>query len=415
MSIKKIIKRLKTKLSDGSLSNDIPIGADAENVFFTSGHTLDEVVGNIDIDTDGDIATQLANGGGGSSERGLVFNTTRALIFSRSNAFGEIPTLKDGDVVTTNGYHEEGVGAARFKIHIYDTQQTVDSVTTINITKSSLDGDKYVYATIIPEGQSIDLVQLGAGNYSNEDSAPYWNAAIQFCQTKGLKLTVSSYKVSYRIQNPITITGGIEIEGINTNKNFPLITIPDASYGKPFYSNADGPVFNITPLERSSDWRNSIVSIKNLTIQNLSNATTFGFKGVSSSADFANSATTILENISIKCSTRGWPHIRIQENASNIIFRNFRIRNGSDSGATKPEIIEILSATQGIAFYDCKFYRASSSSSNLWFTIDSAVPISSVYVSFCNCYIADNLTAPAYETTYGTRFVNCIRKAIDSI
>ena len=54
------IKKLKIKKQDGTFSDYIPIGADAENIDFTNGYNLDQIVGNINPDEDGTLEIQLS-------------------------------------------------------------------------------------------------------------------------------------------------------------------------------------------------------------------------------------------------------------------------------------------------------------------------------------------------------------------
>lgn len=53
------IKKLKIKKQDGTFSDYIPIGADAENIDFENGYSLDEIVGDINPDEDGTLEVQL--------------------------------------------------------------------------------------------------------------------------------------------------------------------------------------------------------------------------------------------------------------------------------------------------------------------------------------------------------------------
>lgn len=54
------IKKLKIKKQDGTFSDYVPIGADAENIDFENGYSLDEIVGDINPDEDGTLEVQLA-------------------------------------------------------------------------------------------------------------------------------------------------------------------------------------------------------------------------------------------------------------------------------------------------------------------------------------------------------------------
>ncbi len=54
------IKKIKVKKADGSMTDYIPIGADAENIDFTNGYNLDQIIGNINPDEDGTLEIQLS-------------------------------------------------------------------------------------------------------------------------------------------------------------------------------------------------------------------------------------------------------------------------------------------------------------------------------------------------------------------
>ena len=55
------IKKIKVKKVDGSMTDYIPIGADAENIDFENGYSLDEIIGDINPDEDGNLEVQLAD------------------------------------------------------------------------------------------------------------------------------------------------------------------------------------------------------------------------------------------------------------------------------------------------------------------------------------------------------------------
>lgn len=56
------IKAVKIKEEDGSLSEEsYTIAADAINIDMNNGENLQDTIGNIDIDQDGNIADQLKN------------------------------------------------------------------------------------------------------------------------------------------------------------------------------------------------------------------------------------------------------------------------------------------------------------------------------------------------------------------
>ena len=53
------IKKIKIKQADGSFSDYMPIGADAWNIDFNNGYSLEQVMGEINPDEEGTVATQL--------------------------------------------------------------------------------------------------------------------------------------------------------------------------------------------------------------------------------------------------------------------------------------------------------------------------------------------------------------------
>lgn len=61
------IKKLKTKLADGTYSTGVPFGADAANVDMANGKSVQETIGTINVDTDGTIAAQLQSKASGNN------------------------------------------------------------------------------------------------------------------------------------------------------------------------------------------------------------------------------------------------------------------------------------------------------------------------------------------------------------
>ena len=56
-----LIKKIKIKKQDGTFTDYVPIGADAQNIDFNNGFNLQQTVGNIDVDKDGTLEVQLAD------------------------------------------------------------------------------------------------------------------------------------------------------------------------------------------------------------------------------------------------------------------------------------------------------------------------------------------------------------------
>lgn len=388
MSIKKIIKRLKTKLSDGSLSNDIPIGADAENVFFTSGHTLDEVVGNIDIDTDGDIATQLANGGGGgSSERCLIFSSLTNLK-TRYNVRGETVEVKSNDILQTLGYYSVGDGG-QGKYRVSTTSTTTDEGSVVAITMPT--GENTLYAYLMPENNSVNVLQFGAAQINTADSAPAIQKAITFCQGKGYKLVipVPSGTKKYVIKTPISITKSIHIEG-----SFPYASTNQIEVDSSF-SGTNG-VINITGNSGSSV--STMIKIEKLKIKNTDVQKPFFYiTNTSSTGNISTQHCIELNDIGIYAAS---PQLSVNDNTKHLVCNNLKITGTGTNNAT----ISLTKNIELAVFYNCYLGLRKLTTTSNWLNITEDA---STNAFFYNCIFSSVATKSSYETSHTDRFINC--------
>ena len=55
------IKSMKQKLANGTYSDPIPFGANGENIDMKNGYNLENTLGEINVQTEGTIKTQLAS------------------------------------------------------------------------------------------------------------------------------------------------------------------------------------------------------------------------------------------------------------------------------------------------------------------------------------------------------------------
>lgn len=387
MSIKKIIKRLKTKLSDGSLSNDIPIGADAENVFFTSGHTLDEVIGNIDIDTDGDIATQLANGGGGSSERCLIFSSL-ANLKTRYNVRGETVEVKSNDILQTLGYYSVGDGG-QGKYRVSTTSAITDEGSVVAITMPV--GENTLYAYLMPENNSVNVLQFGAAQINTADSAPAIQKAITFCQDKGYKLVipVPSGTKKYVIKTPISITKSIHIEG-----SFPYASTNQIEVDSSF-SGTNG-VINITGNSGSSV--SIMIKIEKLKIRNTDVQKPFFYiTNTSSTGNISTQHCIELNDIGIYAAS---PQLSVNDNTKHLVCNNLKITGTGTNNAT----ISLTKNIELAVFYNCYLGLRKLTTTSNWLNITEDA---STNAFFYNCIFSSVATKSSYETSHTDRFVNC--------
>ena len=91
------IKKIKIKQQDGTMSDYYPIGADAQNIDFTNGYSLDQIVGDINPDEDGTLEVQLS--------KAIKYYNTVADMKADTK-------LQEGDLVETMGYYEVNDGGA---------------------------------------------------------------------------------------------------------------------------------------------------------------------------------------------------------------------------------------------------------------------------------------------------------------
>lgn len=89
------IKKIKIKQADGTMSGYYPIGADAQNIDFNNGYNLDNIVGSINPDESGSIATQLS--------KSIKYYDCVADMKADT-------TLNGGGAARTLGYYEPGDG-----------------------------------------------------------------------------------------------------------------------------------------------------------------------------------------------------------------------------------------------------------------------------------------------------------------
>ena len=105
------IKTVKIKNSDGSISEEsYTISVDAKDVDMANGKELQETIGTIDIDIDGNIAEQLKNLNDNVDD--LNIDIKKKAYFFDTIADMKNANLKAGDYVYTLGYYEVNDGGA---------------------------------------------------------------------------------------------------------------------------------------------------------------------------------------------------------------------------------------------------------------------------------------------------------------
>lgn len=206
------IKKLKIKKQDGTFSDYIPIGADAENIDMPNGYDLDSVIGNINVDNDGSIGFQLEKINDNIGYGKVIFMPV-ALGLGASDAAGDCTLIqtKQGvnilidtgsthsynlikaelqknhvtkiDYLMISHYHWDHVSNIQYLINDFDMSETIYLLPkTYNNTHISSFIDWFLpYITnnvkIYPDSEqiiNIDELQLRFLNCSQED-VDYWD------------------------------------------------------------------------------------------------------------------------------------------------------------------------------------------------------------------------------------------------
>lgn len=196
------IKTVKIKNPDGSVSEETyTISVDAKDVDMANGKELQETIGTIDIDTDGNIAKQLENLNDNVDD--LNIDIKKKAYFFDTVADMKNANLKVGDYVCTLGYYEANDGGAGdYKI-----------VSSTNNYKENLNNG--LYAELIIENK-INVKQLGAKGDNLQEDFNYFNIAKDICLNKNLILYIpyGQYKISTSLNLKSII---IRCEGILKN------------------------------------------------------------------------------------------------------------------------------------------------------------------------------------------------------
>lgn len=167
----KVIKSVKEKLSSGSYGNPIPFGADASNIDLENGYSVEETLGNIDVDNKGTVQSQIDK----ANEAAVVtMDTTqttagslKSYTFKQNNQIiGTVDIPKD--MVVSKG--------EVIKITAADETEETPAGTYIVLTLANAAKDKlYVnVGTLIDvytAAQNAPQIQLAVNQTNNEISA----------------------------------------------------------------------------------------------------------------------------------------------------------------------------------------------------------------------------------------------------
>lgn len=226
------IKKIKVKKADGSMTDYIPIGVDAENVDFNNGFNLDNIVGSINPDESGSIATQL--------------NKSIKYYDCVADMKADI-TLNEG-AARTLGYYEPGDGGAG----LYEIIDSTDArySTSTNDGGSIHDLTNGNKALLIID-KSLDVQTFGAYGDGNHDDTAALQAAIDYCRNTNLTLTSKGNKI-YLVTSSLMIISKCNID-------FNYATVKTNSAIKIFHFNTP-----MTEAYNGGFMRNIVIDMNNI-------------------------------------------------------------------------------------------------------------------------------------------------------
>lgn len=164
------IKTIKIKNLDGSVSEETyTISVDAKDVDMANGKELQETIGTIDIDTDGNIAEQLENLNDNVDD--LNIDIKKKAYFFDTVADMKNANLKVGDYVCTLGYYEANDGGAG-NYQVVNGDYTDDGGSYHKLKNN-------LFVKLIFD-KVIDVRQFGAKNDATSDSSDALNVALNF-------------------------------------------------------------------------------------------------------------------------------------------------------------------------------------------------------------------------------------------
>ena len=228
------IKTVKIKNSDGSVSEETyTISVDARNVDMDNGKELQETIGTIDIDTDGNIAEQLENLNDNVDD--LNIDIKKKAYFFDTVADMKNANLKVGDYACTLGYYSANDGGAA------DYQIVSGNYTDDGGSHHKLKNN--LYAELIIKNNFINAKQLGCKTNGFDNSLIINN----YFNNNNNNNTLYFPKGQYYVKSEIDTIGSVIMNEdawivadaqmdcvIHINKN---LTIPSGSFANNYPKN----------------------------------------------------------------------------------------------------------------------------------------------------------------------------------
>lgn len=181
------VKKIRVKQKDGSMSDYIPLGADASNIDMQNGLDAETIIG----------------------KKPYYFNSVAAMKAAEY--------LKEGDYAITLGYYEANDGGAGDYTIV--SGEYTDDGGSIHALSNGL------YAELIIKNNQINIKQFGAKGEKTQDALSFFKKAINFVtQTKGrnpfLNFTDSSIKTIFIPNGYYFFSNTLEIQDSNENGGF---------------------------------------------------------------------------------------------------------------------------------------------------------------------------------------------------
>ena len=174
------IKTVKIKNEDGSISEEsYTISADARNVDMDNGKDLQDTIGNIDIDSDGNIAEQLKDLNNNIND--LNTNIKKKAYFFNTVEEMKAANLHSNDFVITLGYYTANDGGgASYIIRAKKTNDIEDNGSIHFLNNNWV-------AELIIENNKVNVKQFGAkGDGIVDDSDAIRNAVNSYTNIEGV-------------------------------------------------------------------------------------------------------------------------------------------------------------------------------------------------------------------------------------
>ena len=197
------VKKLKVKKSDGTFTDYIPIGADAEYIDMADGDNAENAISRI--------------------------KSGYAHYYNNVDAMKNDTKLKENDVVETLGYYKINDGGnATYKIREIKNNDKVDNYTIIPLSYNNL------IAELIVENSMISVNQFGAHGNGIDDDTDAIQKCIDYCTSHNLTCFFNNQ--IYLTSSPLNIkevsvlSGGVTNDEYNTqarikNTTSDMITI----------------------------------------------------------------------------------------------------------------------------------------------------------------------------------------------